>query len=63
MTMVNSYDREAKVHHTHRIEPEKHHYAGWFHFVGKIVSGSGASRQIGANLWTYDLEAVGDEFK
>src|SRR5437016_6198852 len=56
-------DREAEVYHTHRIEPGKHHYGGWFHFVGRIVSGSDAARQIAPNAWTFDLEKVGTEFE
>jgi len=51
------------VYHTHRIEPGRHHYGGWFHFVGKIVCGSDASKQIGSNLWTFDLVAVGADFR
>lgn len=56
--------RESEVYHTHRIAPGKHHYGGWFHFVGTIVSGSDAAKQIGATAaWSFDLEEVSLGFK
>jgi hypothetical protein len=56
-------NREAEVYHTHRVEPGKHHYGGWFHFVGRIASGSDAAKPIGTNLWTPDLEKADAEFQ
>jgi hypothetical protein len=60
-------DREAEVYHTHRVAPGRHHYGGWFHFVGRIVSGSDAARQIGTTqagpVWGFDLEKVGVDFE
>lgn len=56
-------DREAEVYHTHRIAPGIHHYGGWFHFVGTILSGSDAAKQIGASAWSFDLEEVSPAFK
>jgi hypothetical protein len=56
-------DREAEIYHTHRIAPRKHHYGGWFHFVGRIVSGADASKQITTNAWGFDLEKVSAEFE
>ena len=57
-------DREAEVYHTHRIAPGKHHYGGWFHFVGTIVRGSDAAKQIGTtSAWSFDLEEVSPAFK
>jgi hypothetical protein len=60
-------NREAELYHTHRIEPGKHHYGGWFHFVGKILSGSDAAKQIGTTkagpVWGFDLEKVGADFE
>ena len=58
-----SYDREVEVYHTHRLGPGSHHYGGWFHFVGRIVSGSDAARQIAANAWGFDLEKVSSDFE
>jgi hypothetical protein len=60
-------DREAETYHTHRIAPGMHHYGGWFHFVGKIVSGLDACKQIGTTrdgpVWGFDLEKVGAGFE
>jgi hypothetical protein len=60
-------NREAEIYHTHRIRPGKHHYGGWFHFVGRIVRGSDATRQIGTAkagaVWGFDLEKVGADFE
>jgi len=58
-----AFDREAEIYHTHRVEPGKHHYGGWFHFVGRIVDGADASRQIASTAWTFDLEKVGESFE
>jgi hypothetical protein len=59
-----SMDREAEVYHTHRIAPGRHHYGGWFHFVGMIVSGSDAAKQIGTTAaWSFDLEEISPGFK
>jgi hypothetical protein len=61
------HDREAEVYHTHRIRPRRHGYGGWFHFVGRIVGGLDACKQIGttkdAPVWGFDLEKVSAEFK
>jgi hypothetical protein len=57
-------DHEAEVYHTHCIAPGKHHYGGWFHFVGTILSGSDALKQIGAtSAWSFDLEEISPGFK
>lgn len=32
-------DRESEVYHCGEIEPGLHFYGGWFHFVGRIVTG------------------------
>jgi hypothetical protein len=56
-------DMEAEVYHTHRIGPGKHHYGGWFHLVGRIVSGSDAAKQIATNAWGFDLEKISGEFE
>jgi hypothetical protein len=56
-------DREAEVWHTHRVEPGKHHYGGWFHFVGKLAAGPDAAIQIRPNAWRLDLEIVEAAFR
>jgi hypothetical protein len=56
-------DREAEVYHTHRAQPGRHHYGGWVHFVGRIVSGSDAAKPIGTNAWTFELEKINAEFE
>lgn len=58
-----AFDREAEVYHNCRIEPGKHNYGGWLHFIGTIAAGSDASRQMSPNAWTFDLEDVTDRFK
>ena len=55
--------REAEVYHNCRLAPGQHRYGGWFHLVGTVVSGADASRSIGENAWTFDLEDVNDAFK
>ena len=61
------HNREAEIYHTHRIAPGKHHYGGWFHFVGRIVSGLDACKQTGTTgngpVWGFDLEKIGTEFE
>ena len=58
-------DREAEIYHTHRLGPRRHGYGGWFHFVGRIVSGSDACKQVSATshspVWGFDLEKVSAE--
>jgi hypothetical protein len=60
-------NREAEVYHTHRRGPGRHHYGGWLHFVGRIVGGVDACKQIrtskDGSVWGFDLEKVGDEFE
>jgi hypothetical protein len=59
-----SMDREAEVYHTHRIAPGRHHYGGWFHFVGMIVRGSDAAKQIGTtSAWSFDLDKISPGFR
>lgn len=63
-----AHNREAEVYHTHRLVPGRHRYGGWFHFVGRIVSGSDAAKQITikgkqVEAWSFDLEKVGAEFE
>jgi hypothetical protein len=32
-------NREAEVYHNGRLESGLHYYAGWYHFVGKVLCG------------------------
>ena len=57
-----SNNREAEISHMARLETGKHFYSGWFHFVGSIVSGADAAKQIAKNLWQPDLESQSDLF-
>jgi len=45
-----------------RLESGKHFYGGWFHFVGTILSGADAAKQIEENLWQPDLENQSEFF-
>lgn len=55
-------NREAEIYHMARLECGKHSYGGWFHFVGSILSGADAAKQIAENLWQPDLEAASEFF-
>lgn len=53
---------EAEIYHLGRLESGEHFYGGWFHFVGSIVSGADAAKQIGENTWQPDLENLNPHF-
>jgi hypothetical protein len=36
------FDREAEVYHNCRLDAGLHSYGGWYHFVGRILSGEQA---------------------
>jgi hypothetical protein len=55
-------NREVEVYHMARLESGKHLYGGWFHFVGTIVSGAEAAKQISENTWRRDLEIESEDF-
>jgi hypothetical protein len=55
-------DREAEVSHFARLESGLHFYGGWFHFMGSIVSGADAAKQISENRWQSDLENETEDF-
>ena len=57
-----SSNREAEIYHMARLEPRRHLYGGWFHFVGAIISGADAAKQIGERIWQPDLERATDDF-
>ena len=55
-------DREAEIYHMARLESGKHLYGGWFHFVGSIISGADAAKQISENVWRPDLDIESENF-
>jgi hypothetical protein len=57
-----SFNREAEIYHMARLESGRHLYAGRFHFVGTIISGADAAKQIGERNWQPDLERTTDDF-
>jgi hypothetical protein len=56
-------DREAEIYHMCRLPSGFHYYGGWFHFVGRILSGADAAKQIRENVWQPDLHTSTDHFK
>src|SRR5579862_3258505 len=58
-----SLDREAEIYHMGRLPTGLHYYGGWFHFVGKILSGADAEKKIRENVWQPDLHTSTDRFK
>jgi hypothetical protein len=57
-----SRSREVEIYHMARLESGRHLYGGWFHFVGSIVSGADAAKQIAEKTWQPDLEEAGEYF-
>ena len=57
-----SPNREVEIYHTARLESGRHLYGGWFHFVGSIISGADAAKQVAENVWQPDLEKTGEYF-
>jgi hypothetical protein len=57
-----SDDREVEIYHLARVRPGRHLYGSWFHFVGSIVPGTDAARQIAENLWQPDLDGTSEFF-
>ncbi len=55
-------NREAEIYHMARLESGKHLYGGWFHFVGSIIFGADAAKQVSENVWQPDLESESDNF-
>jgi hypothetical protein len=55
-------NREAEIYHLARLASGRHLYGGWFHFVGAILDGRDAARQISEKTWQPDLEPVSDGF-
>ncbi len=53
---------EVEVYHLARLAPGRHLYGGWFHFVGSILSGADAMKQVAENIWQPDLEKINENF-
>jgi hypothetical protein len=54
-------NRESEIWHGAEVEPGLHFYFGWFHFVGRIVTGS--ESHIGGPLGgQIKLEALSEHF-
>ena len=54
-------DRESEIWHGGEVEPGVHFYAGWFHFVGHIVTGPEVPTG-GPRGGPIELAAVTDRF-
>jgi hypothetical protein len=55
-------EREVEIYHMARLKPGRHLYGGWFHFVGSIVAGADAAKQISENIWQPALEKTSESF-
>jgi hypothetical protein len=57
-----SPNREVEVYHLARLPSGRHLYGGWFDFVGSILSGADAAKQVAENIWQPDLEEADENF-
>lgn len=55
-------NREVEIYHMARLSSGRHLYGGWFHFVGSILSGADAAKQVAENIWQPDLEGTSENF-
>lgn len=55
-------NREAEIYHMARLKSGRHLYGGWFHFVGSIISGADAAKQVAENIWQPDLAEASEYF-
>lgn len=58
-----SSSREVEIYYMGRLAPDRHLYGGWFHFVGSILSGADAAKQVAENLWQPEFERISEHFK
>lgn len=56
------HNKESEIYHMLRLEDGLHHYGGWFHFKGKLLSGEDAKIKVRKNGWTYKLEDITENF-
>jgi hypothetical protein len=54
--------REVEIYHMARLKSGRHLYGGWYHFVGSIISGADAAKQVAENIWQPDLEETSEYF-
>ena len=54
------YRMPAELCHYTRLESGLHHYGGWYHFIGKILSGDDSHRPVDASKtgWTIETEPI-----
>jgi hypothetical protein len=57
-----SPNREVEIYYLARLPSGRHLYGGWFHFIGSILSGADAARQVAENSWQPDLEPANENF-
>jgi hypothetical protein len=57
-----SSNREAEIYHMARLKSGRHLYGGWFHFVGSVISGADAAKQVAENIWQPDLAEASEYF-
>jgi hypothetical protein len=57
-----SPNREVEIYYMAPLPSGSHLYGGWFHFIGSILSGADAARQVAENIWQPDLELAGENF-
>jgi hypothetical protein len=57
-----SPNREVEAYHLARLPSGRHLYGGRFHFVGSILSGADAAKQVAENLWQPDFEEADENF-
>lgn len=54
--------KEGEAYWVHRSADGLHHYGGWFHFVGSIVSGPPVRERVGGSAWQRHLVEVTPTF-
>jgi hypothetical protein len=59
------YRKPAEIYHNARLESGGHSYGGWFHFVGRILSGADALKllDISSQSGTFELEPMGENLQ
>lgn len=57
------FRKESEVYEVQRLDNGLHHYAGWFHFAGRITAGGDCKKQFAENSWQIDLSEIDKDFK
>ena len=50
--------KEGEAYWCHRTSDGLHHYAGWFHFIGSVISGPPAKVLLGKDTWQQTLVEI-----